>query len=363
MRAVFALGSNGSGQLGISHREDVSVPKPADLPADLQAAKIAAVAAGGNHTLILTEAGELFWSGDGSSGACGRLGESGAVATAFQPVDLGPNGPSRISMIAATWEASIIGERDDSGHVTRVYSLGTGMKGELGQGELIVKTPVAGLIAHFPPAGANVVSLSACMGHVVVLLSNGDVYGWGNGRKGQLGLPEGVVYAPRNIADVSFPVARAVCGREFTCLVGDPENGNILVLGSDKWGLRSAAPKAMPGWRDVQASWSNVFILDRNGIVRSWGRDDHGQMTPPGLTTVAQIAAGSEHVLALTQNGDAIAWGWGEHGNCGPLTEQGDVKGRWNVIASAKYMPPDTIISAVAAGCATSWVILSDIAT
>ena len=69
MVVVYSLGSNGSGQLGIGHEEDVSVPKPVYF-ADSPPASIRAIAAGGNHTLILSDAGELYWAGDPTSGAC-----------------------------------------------------------------------------------------------------------------------------------------------------------------------------------------------------------------------------------------------------------------------------------------------------
>jgi protein ATS1 len=364
MGGIFALGSNGSGQLGIGHKEDVSVPKPATGPADLLESRIVKVAAGGNHTLILTASGGLYWSGDASSGACGRVqrleGSSQRTEPAFRRVDLG-DGDLRVGLIAATWEASIFTGKDAEGRNTKVWSMGTGMKGELGQGELIVKTPVAGVVCEFPPPGLEIISLSACMGHVAALLSNGEAFGWGNGRKGQLGLPEGIVHAPRKIEGIPFKVARVVCGREFTCLVGQPETGDVVVLGSDKWDIKSAAPKSIPGWKEVQASWSNIFVLNQNDVVTGWGRDDHGQKAPPGMSLIAQISAGSEHSIALTQDGNAIAWGWGEHGNCGPHTDNGDVKGRWNVIASSDYLPPDTKIVGVAAGCATSWVILAEV--
>ncbi len=74
MKVLFALGSNGSGQLGIGHKEDVSVPKQVLFPEDLSILPtIRKIAAGGNHTLLLTEPGELFWSGDSTTGACGKV--------------------------------------------------------------------------------------------------------------------------------------------------------------------------------------------------------------------------------------------------------------------------------------------------
>ncbi|KAI9158924.1 RCC1 repeat-containing protein-like protein [Paramyrothecium foliicola] len=356
MDALFTIGSNGSGQLGIGHKEDVSVPKPVIFHPDQPSSPVVKVAAGGNHTLLLTQAGKLYWSGDPASGACG-LGHSLNVPV-FQEVHLAKDGAADIgpvALVAATWEASFVVSKDEQGKNTRLYSFGTGMKGELGSGELMVRTPSATLLKGFLPPDTEIVDLAASMGHAVVVLSNGDVYGWGNGRKGQVGEPGAVIHAPRRIDGLDFKVSRAVCCKESTCLFGDPESGHIRVLGSDKWSVRTSAPANAPTWKDVGASWGNVYILKSDGELLSWGRDDHGQLPPPNLPKLAQIAIGSEHVIALLESGDVIAWGWGEHGNCGPQVEDNDVKGRWNVVVSSQLLPSECRVRCIGAGCATSW--------
>lgn len=128
-----------------------------------------------------------------------------------------------------------------------------------------------------------------------------------------------------------------------------------MVLGlkrNDRFGLLSSIPPAIPGWKDVVASWGSIFVLKNDGEVLGFGRDDHGQLPPPGLSSITAIAAGSEHCLALTKAGRVLAWGWGEHGNCGePTDANGNIKGRWTEIAIAKP------VKAVFAGCATSFVV------
>ncbi|KUI56970.1 hypothetical protein VP1G_04320 [Cytospora mali] len=361
---VYAIGSNGSGQLGIGHDQDVSIPRQVLFHAGSEpSTPVVRVAAGGNHTLLLTSDGKLYWAGDPSTGACGpsaveqknRPGQFAAQEVTLPKNEDGTTAP--VKLIAATWEASAIVQADVHGRNTIVSSFGAGMKGELGQGQFIVRTPSVSRIKDFPPADTEVVGLEACMGHVVAVLSNGEVYGWGNGRKGQLGTAiDGVVQEARKIEGIDFKVSRAVCGREFTCVFGSAESGEVLVLGADKVGVKSSAPASALGWKDVGASWGSIFILQEDGILVSWGRDDHGQLAPPGLPKLGHIAIGSEHVVAMTQDGDVLSWGWGEHGNCGPRAEKGDVKGRWNVIASKKYLPSGSGITGIGAGCATSWI-------
>lgn len=364
---VFALGSNGSGQLGIGHKEDVSVPKPVNFLPDFQPDPIIGMAAGGNHTLLLSSNGTkghgggiLNWSGDNTPGCCG-LHKSELEKASFRWVQLPENEDAPIETIvavAATWEASVFVATDDYGRRNRVFSFGIGMKGELGLGELIVRTSKATQIKNFPPPGFEVVDLAASMGHVVAVLSNGDAYSWGNCRKGQGGTPGEVIHAPRKINDIGFKVTRAVCGREFTCLFGESGSGNLKVLGSDKGGVISDAPQSAPEWKDVGASWGSIYILTKEGNIQGWGRDDHGQLPPPNLPKLEKIAIGSEHVVVLSEDGEVLSWGWGEHGNCGPKTENNDVKGRWNSIAKSTLLPPGSKIYGIGAGCATSFVFL-----
>ncbi|KAK1827226.1 RCC1/BLIP-II protein [Podospora conica] len=348
---LFALGSNGSSQLGIGHASDVSVPKPVLLPTPPPS--VSKITAGGNHTLLLTTSGTLLCAGDRTSGACGPSPPCPSADSEFLPLhhpDLPP-----VSLVAATWEASFAVSEDGRG----LYAFGTGMKGELGLGPLIFRTAVPALVPDFPPPGTTIVDLAASMAHVVAVLSDGTVWGWGAARKGQLGGDEqtAVVDVPRRVEGVGFRVERAVCGREFTVLFGE---GEFVVLGSDKWGVKSKAPakEEVRGWRDVGAGWSNVYVLRGDGRVVSWGRDDQGQLAPGDLPPAVKMAVGSEHALVLTEGGDVTAWGWGEHGNCGPVGGEGPGKGQRNIIASSKYVPEGAKITAIGAGCATSWVAI-----
>jgi len=187
------------------------------------------------------------------------------------------------------------------------------------------------------------------------VLFNGDVYGWGSGRKGQLGQPAKDSWLPRKIEGIPFEAHRVVCGRDFTYVVGAPLSGNHMIIGSDKWSVLSNAPESLPPWKEIGASWGSIFVLLQTGELLSWGRNDHGQLCPPDLPRIEQIAVGSEHVVALTEGGKVITWGWGEHGNCGmPTDKEGDVKNHWNELK----VPGKVVI--LGAGCATTFIGIID---
>lgn len=346
---LYAFGSNGSGQLGIRGKEDTDTPMKCVFPEETDLAEPPVqIAAGGNHTLVLFKSGDLYSVGSNSSGQTGHsLGEDSdtlkkVVLSAWEP---------QIKFCSALWEASVLVTTDDD-----VYTFGRGAKGELGTGNSTSSQPQK--VPRFTPSGLSIVDVASCVNHIVAVLSNGDVYGWGDGRKGQLGEPRRNVWLPRKIESIGFKVLRALCGKEFTYFLGDPTQGHHTILGTDKWNIKSSAPATNFDWQSISASWGSIFVLKTCGKMDSWGRQDLGQLPPKSLPGLDLIAAGSEHVLALTKSAQIVSWGWGEHGNCGPKTDQmGVVKDRWNNIS---FNLPINYAKAqmIAAGCATSfaWV-------
>jgi len=347
---LYAFGSNGSGQLGLNDCNDRSKPERCLFPADFESEVPVSIAAGGNHTLVLLRSGKVLSAGSNAKRQRGQI-QGGTPSLGFNGVSILSDG-QRLEMFKAcstTWESSTLVTSADA-----VYTFGTGAKGELGQGEHIIESPPR-QISGFPPDGSTISEISSCMGHTVVVLSNGEVYGWGQGRKGQLGEPTGIVWSPRKISNVPFKAVRAVCGKDFTYIVGPPDTGQHLILGPDKWNVRSSAPDRVQGWKDVGASWGSIFVLLCDGNLVSWGRNDHGQIpatTPPKLS---KIAAGSEHCLGLTTQGEVLAWGWGEHGNCGlPVESEEATQKPWNTVDVD--IGRRAHVTGIWAGCATSWI-------
>ncbi|KAL3447495.1 putative alpha-tubulin suppressor protein Aats1 [Aspergillus insuetus] len=397
---LYAFGSNGSGQLGIGHDEDVSFPtrcifEDVDTDADTTDASsgnhdtsVARIVAGGNHTLVLLGDGRVYAAGCNEDGRCG----SGEQPRSVSKLSSGaPNSSAddsrtlyrfrRVAVrdeetrkvydvfkdVSTTWEATFLvpatptDENEDRG---AVYVFGSGAKGELGLGAHITRTSTATRIPNFPPRGARIARITSGMGHTVVVLSNGDVYGWGGARKGQLGesaIVEKIAWSPVQIEGVPFRVSDAACAREFTVLCGDHEAGEFVVLGAagDKWEIRAGVPTSgsgsVKGYLKIDASWHGVYVHQKDRSILAWGRNDRGQLPPDDLQGVKQVAVGSEHVLALLEDRSVVAFGWGEHGNCGPgIDAQGNIKGVCGPVPL-----PETGFEAVGvgAGCATSWVI------
>jgi len=348
---LFALGSNGSGQLGLGHGEDMATPQivPAESLGLDVSSDIRRIAAGGNHTVVLSSDGRGFSAGDNSDGRCGTEGHE--TSSMFREIHLLGDYSSQWEDVAATWSATVlVRKRGDE-----VWVCGSGDSGELGLGDGVREAKHLTRIPDFPPTGTRAVQVVACMAHVIAVLDDGRVYGWGKGRKGQLGDAGHDSWTPKRVSGLQFKVERAVCGKDFTCLFDNARDGKVQMLGPDgrdRFNTKASAPSDVPGWKQVCASWGNVFVLQDDGRLLAWGRDDHGQLPAQDLPDVAMVAAGSEHCLALTLDGKVLAWGWGEHGNCGEHTDaKGDVKGKWNELAVSGG------VTRIFSGCATSFIL------
>ncbi|KGO50829.1 Regulator of chromosome condensation, RCC1 [Penicillium expansum] len=458
---LFAFGSNGSGQLGIGHEEDVSTPTQClfEQPEQPQGSQrhtipnisladdseIITIAAGGNHTLLLASNGSIYAAGCNTDGRCGPHRETKNPKEPESDINernilrfrqmilsdtVSDTEVSKFKHVSATWEGTVavasvsrtrgndIGHGHSSDTEDRVFVFGSSPKGELGLGP-DTPAPVPGTcIPSFPPAGLRITALASGMAHSAAVLSNGDVYGWGAARKGQLGEENRgarVAYSPVRIC-VPFFAEAVTCGREFTVVSGQ---GRFVVLGDggNRWGILGV-PESLSlrvgsndedrglgedgdylqddekgdcGGRSgtiryrytgIGASWHGVYVHAAPGLGRvepstsdaqtdsdsdfvggsivAWGRNDRGQLPPPDLPPPAKLAVGSEHALALLGDGRVAAFGWGEHGNCGPDTDsRGNVSGTYNVISLSEAVGTDGKVVGVGAGCATSWMIVT----
>ncbi|KAL8243633.1 hypothetical protein R6Q59_009891 [Mikania micrantha] len=356
---LYAFGSNGAGQLGVGHQDDLSSPKASLFNSPTAArrqsntlphgASMKKLVAGGNHTLVLTDDFHLYAAGNNSDGRCGNLKEDSTLR-AFSPIAWAEG--RNVTDIAATWEASFFIE---NGHT--VWTCGTGNKGELGLGEEVVASIVPRQVfttVQMTGVDIGIVQISASMGHVLILLSNGEVLGWGSCRKGQLGedlKAEKVVWTPQKVI-LPFRASGIVTGRDFTVFLSTEQK--IAMCGA--FGFCSEVEQLHGECRslDLSAGWSSLYDLSQ-GRVRGIGHNRRGQLPPRELPPVRALAAGSEHGVALLDDGRIAAWGWGEHGNCGlPLDDRGNVMGRFNSI----FIPSDVDerLMGVGAGCASSFI-------
>lgn len=311
---VFCCGSNGGGQLGLGNTDDQHALREVTFPTPLAVARLVSVRGGGNHTVALVD-GRAY-----ATGQCGLWRHS-------RFVEVPHDNPWRL--VSCGWEFSVLVDLHN-----RVYVIGAGPKGELGLGETTVARNLTPVIAF----DSAVVALELSVSHTVLRLANGEFYGWGVTRKGQLGAVAKSLWVPTKINWDGFD--RFALGRGFTVVYNSHQ---VCVKGTPLGGFATENLAVLA----VLCMWSSVHIKT-GGAWLFYGNNSHGQRIPG--VTAELYAVGSEHGLAAAGT-EAWAWGWGEHGNCGTHTGP-EVTFGLNQI----YSGPHRVVG-LAGGCATSWVI------
>eukprot|EP00029_Vermamoeba_vermiformis_P013152 TRINITY_DN8072_c0_g1_i1.p1 TRINITY_DN8072_c0_g1~~TRINITY_DN8072_c0_g1_i1.p1 ORF type:complete len:340 (+),score=28.89 TRINITY_DN8072_c0_g1_i1:48-1067(+) len=167
---VYSWGDGAKGQLGQGNRLPSFKPK---LVEALVTKRIIAIATGFDHTLALSEDGDVYSWGSNSYGQLG-LGHEKSTSS-----------PKFISAFKEKQVIRISAGGSFSAALTKegyVYTWGWGFDGRLGHldnKDLSLPKKVAGI--------DQVVDIAAGFGHMLAVTETGELYSWGNNTKGQLG--------------------------------------------------------------------------------------------------------------------------------------------------------------------------------
>ena len=296
------------------------------------------VSAGSHHSVTLGRSGTIITWGDN------QLGQLGAEITDFSVVDgvRGGTGFSELmygfeSVSAGGAHTLVLHEQGD------VYSFGNNERGQLGveSDEANANYPVYVISASL--SSDKVVAVSAGNAHSLVLTANGFVYAWGDNLSGQL-LDSTITRAStpvliNGLTDISAISAGSsfnIALKRDKSLLGWGDN-TYGQLGNDNFqsifSLNTIATSE--NISAISAGQSHVLALTETGKVLSWGRNNMNQLghstedlnsqptlvrSTSGVSTlsnVIQVAAGQSHSLALLENGTVMAWGSNQFGQLG----------------------------------------------
>lgn len=368
MYSVLCCGSNGNYQLGVEDDDDHDTLVVAKFRrddgqlVDFLDCKPTNIICGGNHTFILLESGAVFACGDNKYGQCALGANAGNHIVNFHQVS------GDWKLVAAGWEFSILVNKNGD-----IYSCGLGQKGELGQGLETEKCEtLQEMVIGFD--GADIVDIKASLNHCIVKLNSGELYGWGNCRKGQLGTinevtakgkPAPVIWAPKKLDfGPSSQTLDYGLGRDLTSIL-DTTN-TITVFGKLHETIQGGEGQIL----NLKSMWSSIHYSYKADEVRirSFGNNSHGQLFPDQTTgpnpdqsadTIIDFLIGSEHGLVLTDKNAVFAWGWGEHGNCG--IHKRKVSSSIDEQVTFDYLNPlycERKVVLLGCGCATSWIVI-----
>jgi len=192
------------------------------------------------------------------------------------------------------------------------------------------------------PKDAKIKKIAAGASFSMVVAGEGQVYAWGSGVDGRLGV--GNLKNYRNPQKVTFEysvkVVKVALGKAHALAV--TEQGNVFSWGCGNKGQLGLGdensrmtPVQIPGLTNIKyacAGESHSVALSDKGLVFTWGDGEHGQLglgnsrqefSPvqvtglPDEVQILKISAGQWHTMAITKFGDLFAWGNNAFGQLG----------------------------------------------
>ena len=211
---LYAFGNNRWGELGNATNNGIDAANPPATPVTLpgQAGTVTGLAAGTNHSLVLTSSGQLYSFGRNQYGELGRA--ANAIANPAPALVALPGQSGAIIQIAAGAQHSVA--LTASG---QIYTFGRNIYGQLGTPTASgtnAPSPTPSLVA-LPGATGLVAQVSAGAGHTLAVTSSGQLFVFGRNYYGQLGNAINTgVDTPNPPALVAFPapttIARVAVG-------------------------------------------------------------------------------------------------------------------------------------------------------
>ncbi|KAL9905493.1 probable E3 ubiquitin-protein ligase HERC4 isoform X2 [Glossina fuscipes] len=220
---VFSCGSNDNGQLG----HELQTKRP-QLIAELDTYEIMRISCGARHSIALNEWGQLFSWGHNDYGQLGLSNDKDFVSV-----------PKIIRNLLAKNVIQISCGSNHSVALTNcgeLYSWGSNIYGQLGiaNGIEIVHSSIPLPITSLQ--GIPIAYVACGGNHSFVISKSGAVFGWGRNNAGQLGLNDyNNRYYPTQLKTLrSLGVRYIACGEEFSAFLTN--DGGVFTCGSGRYG-------------------------------------------------------------------------------------------------------------------------------
>ncbi|XP_050676009.1 X-linked retinitis pigmentosa GTPase regulator-like isoform X2 [Leptidea sinapis] len=220
--AIYAVGCNDEGQLGTGDTEQQTVPQYVELDVDQP---IRQVAAGSNHTAILTDEGRVFVCGSNSEGQLG-LGEDTRSSLRFVELKF----MEKIAFVECGYYHTVFITAKGA-----VFVTGENENQKLG----IINTNNIIYVPQVLPLDVPIKSACCGANHTFLLsLDETKILAFGSNEQGQLGMPKNIekVTEPTEInmdkMFDGFQLKLVACGAMHTAFVTD--NGLLYTCGESR---------------------------------------------------------------------------------------------------------------------------------
>ncbi|KAG1707407.1 hypothetical protein DVH05_026612 [Phytophthora capsici] len=259
---VMAWGWNRLGQVGASATDEV-VRSPTAVEFPLEAVQIAAVTAGGMHSLAIDKRGRPWAWG---SNAYGQLGIDSKVEQLCSPTLVALPVNVSAQYVAAGWSHSAL--ISTSGEV---FTFGWGLYNQLGHGST-QNTFKPKAVSALQGLDSEIVQVACGNWHTTALTESGDLYSWGWGKDGQLGhepsietqvFPRVVNVSSTSVSDEAQDVTAITCGNRFTLALCRDRSVRYWGPGSALQGALTSSKSSNPGWlpQKLAAGSSHTIML------------------------------------------------------------------------------------------------------
>jgi len=282
-------------------------------------AHAATLAAGAEHTVIVTPDGHVWAWGRNEYG---QLGDGGASGSTGQRVPTQIAGLSNIIAVATNRYHTLALASDGT-----VWAWGANWYGQVGNGSTATQ------YAPVQLSLTNIIAISVGNEHSLALQSDGTVWSWGDNYFGQLGRSTSGRYDPTPTAVTAFGTATAIsAGSEHSLVL--KSDGTIWGVGGNwvgQLGDTTTANRSTPvqasGITTAQALSGNgahALVRLSGGSLVSFGWNGYGQLgdnsqtdrlsavAVSSLSNVTQVAGGWYYSAAIKSDG--TAWAWGDNG-------------------------------------------------
>ncbi|XP_036356591.1 X-linked retinitis pigmentosa GTPase regulator isoform X2 [Octopus sinensis] len=229
---IYSFGANGEGQLGV-----VGVEKsvePYHIKKLPSCSHYKALAAGFEHSVCLTESGDVYVWGSNSEGQLGF----GDLTESYVPTRL--LAEETIKSVAVGYYHTALLTENGS-----VYVFGETEGGKLGLGDEIKKCRTPVRLVSFD---ATVQSISCGSSYTALITKQNELYTFGTGSNGELGhgTSQQMLSTPKKVC-LPFQVKAVSCGANHTAII--TEDGYLYTFGDSRHG------KLAQG----EDSYSNLF--------------------------------------------------------------------------------------------------------
>ena len=319
--SLWAMGYNYFGQLGDGTTDSGNYYT--NLPEQIMASNVTAIATGAYHSLFLKSDGSLWAMGYNNYG---QLGD-GTYNSTNQPEQIVP---SNVTAIAAGAYHSLFLKSDGS-----LCAMGYNTNGQLGNGTYNSTNQPEQIVS------SNVTAIAAGGDHSLFLKSDGSLWAMGYNADGQLG--DGTYNSTNQPKQIMSSNVTAIAAGEYHSLFLKSD-GSLWAMGynyfgqlgddtTDSGNYYTNVPEQIvaSGVTAIAAGWGHSLFLKSDGSLWAMGNNYDGQLGDGSYNTtnrpeqimgsgVTAIAGGSYHSLLLKSDGSLWAMGYNEFGDLGDGT-------------------------------------------